>query len=53
MKHLVDVKAAAEILSISRTRIYMLLREGRLNRCKMGRRTLITMASINSLVGGA
>lgn len=45
-----SVREAGEALSLSRSRIYELLRDGRLHRVKVGRRTLIRVDSIHRLV---
>ena len=45
-----SVKGAAEALSLGRTSIYVLINEGRLETVKLGRRTLITTASIRALL---
>ena len=41
---------AAKALSLGRTSIYALIREGRLETVKLGRRTLIKVTSIRSLL---
>lgn len=46
----VSVKGAAKALSLGRTSIYQLIREGRLETIKIGRRTLIKADSVRSLV---
>ena len=48
-----SVKDAAKALSLGRTSIYALLNQGRLEKVKLGRRTLITVASIRALVADA
>ena len=45
-----SVNEAAKALSVGRTSIYVLIREGRLKTVKLGRRTLITTESIRSLI---
>lgn len=45
-----SVKDAAKALSLGRTSIYALIKEGRLETIKLGRRTLITVTSIRALV---
>lgn len=45
-----SVKDAAKALSIGRTSIYALIREGRLETVKLGRRTLIKVDSIRRLI---
>lgn len=45
-----SVNDAAKALSLGRTSIYVLIREGRLETVKLGRRTLITTESIRRLV---
>jgi excisionase family DNA binding protein len=45
-----SVTGAAQALGIGRTSIYALIREGRLKTVKLGRRTLITVESIQRLI---
>jgi excisionase family DNA binding protein len=45
-----SVKGAAEALSLGRTSIYALIKEGRLETVKLGRRTLVKTASIRALL---
>jgi excisionase family DNA binding protein len=45
-----SIKGAAKALSLGRTSIYGLIREGRLETVKLGRRTLIKTASIRALL---
>ncbi len=47
-----SVNDAAKALSLGRTSIYALIREGRLETIKLGRRTLIKVASIRRLLDG-
>jgi len=47
-----SINDAAKALSLGRTSIYALIKEGRLETVKLGRRTLIKTASIRALVGG-
>jgi len=47
-----SVNDAAKALGIGRTSVYQLIREGRLEAIKLGRRTLIKAASIRRLVDG-
>lgn len=49
----VGVNEAAAMLSIGRNLVYNLISEGRLKVIKLGRRTLITTASINLLLEDA
>ncbi len=46
-----SVNEAAKALGIGRTSIYQLIREGRLEVVKLGRRTLIKVESIRRLIG--
>jgi hypothetical protein len=46
---LVAVKDTAKILSIGRTKTWALISAGRLETVKIGRRTLVRMASIRDL----
>ncbi len=48
-----SINEAAKALSLGRTSIYALIREGRLEAVKMGRRTLIKVESIRRLVDNA
>lgn len=50
-KLLVSITDAAKALSLGRTSIYELMRSGELETRKMGRRRLITAASLRRLVG--
>jgi excisionase family DNA binding protein len=45
-----SVNDAAKALSLGRTSIYSLIRSGRLETLKLGRRTLIKVASIRRLL---
>jgi len=47
----VSVEDARKALSIGRTSIYELINAGRLKTVKIGRRTLITTASIRAITG--
>lgn len=49
-KLLVSIPDAAAALSVGRTTVYDLMRSGQLDTRKMGRRRLITAASIRRLV---
>ena len=44
-----SVNSAAQTLGIGRTSIYALLKQGKLDAIKIGRRTLLTTASIRRL----
>lgn len=50
-KLLVSITDAGKALSLGRTSIYELIRSGELETRKMGRRRLITAASIRRLAG--
>jgi excisionase family DNA binding protein len=47
-----SINDAAKALSLGRTSIYALIREGRLETVKLGRRTLVKIASIRRLLEG-
>ncbi len=47
-----SINDTAKTLSLGRTSIYALIREGRLETIKLGRRTLIKAASVRRLLGG-
>jgi len=46
----VTVATAREMTGLGNTKIYELLASGQLKRVKIGRRTLITIASIRALI---
>jgi excisionase family DNA binding protein len=45
-----DITSTCRALSLGRTRVYELVNEGKLTASKIGRRTMIHMASIDRLV---
>ena len=47
-----SINDTAKTLSLGRTSIYALIREGRLETIKLGRRTLIKSASVRRIMGG-
>jgi len=47
-----SINGAAKALSLGRTSIYALIKEGRLETVKLGRRTLVKTASIRALIDG-
>lgn len=47
---LVDVTETCRLIGCKRTLVYELLGSGRLKRCKIGRRTLVTRVSIERFV---
>ncbi|MEL1249087.1 helix-turn-helix domain-containing protein [Aurantiacibacter gilvus] len=49
---LVSINEAAKALNLGRTSIYALINEGKLETRKMGRRRLVTTASIKRLADG-
>lgn len=46
-----SINGAAKALSLGRTSIYALIKEGKLEIIKLGRRTLVKTASIRRLIG--
>jgi excisionase family DNA binding protein len=46
-----SIKEAARVSSLGRTRLYELINEGQLEITRIGRRTLISAASLKKLVG--
>jgi excisionase family DNA binding protein len=46
------VDTAAEVSSLSRTTLYRLMKEGKIERRKVGRRTVITAASLHAHLNG-
>lgn len=48
---LLTVRQTSETLSLGRTKIYELIKEGRLSTVKVGRRTLVRMSSIRAVAG--
>lgn len=49
---LVSINEAAKALNLGRTSVYTLISEGKLESRKMGRRRMVTTASIRRLVDG-
>ena len=47
-----SINDTAKALSLGRTSIYALIREGRLQTIKLGRRTLVKVESIRRLMDG-
>jgi len=48
-----SINGAAKALSLGRTSIYALIKEGRLDTVKLGRRTLVKTESIRRLIEDA
>lgn len=46
-----SINDTAKALSLGRTSVYQLIRDGRLETVKMGRRTLVRIESIRRLIG--
>lgn len=46
----VSTREAAKLLGLGKTSIYRLINEGALTRIRLGRRTLVTTASIKALI---
>jgi excisionase family DNA binding protein len=46
----ISIKDAARAVGLGRTSIYALIRDGRLETVKLGRRTLVKVASIRRLL---
>jgi excisionase family DNA binding protein len=46
-----SINGAAKALSLGRTSIYALIKEGRLETVKVGRRTLVKTTSVRALLG--
>ncbi len=49
----VSVNEAARVLGIGRTSLYSMIRDGRVEALKLGRRTLIKTASLRRVIDGA
>lgn len=47
-----SIADACAVSSIGRTRLYQLIAEGRLEACKIGRRTLIPAEALRALIVG-
>ncbi len=47
-----SIKEACRVSSLGRTRIYQLIGEGKLDVCRIGKRTLIPAASLRALIIG-
>lgn len=48
---LVSIREAAKVLGVGRSSIYQMLSDHRLESLKLGRRRLVTIESINRLLG--
>jgi excisionase family DNA binding protein len=46
----VSIAEACSMLGIGKTTLYVVMAAGKLDRCKIGRRTLVTVASIERLI---
>lgn len=49
---LISINEASKALNLGRTTIYKLIEQGQLETVKIGRRTLVKMASIHCLIEG-
>jgi excisionase family DNA binding protein len=47
-----SINETAKALSLGRTSVYALIREGRLETVKLGRRTLVKVESVRRLIEG-
>jgi excisionase family DNA binding protein len=47
-----SINDVAKVLSLGRTSIYALIRDGRLDTVKLGRRTLVKVESVRRLIDG-
>lgn len=47
-----SINDTAKVLSLGRTSIYALIRDGRLDTVKLGRRTLVKVESVRKLIDG-
>lgn len=47
-----SINDTAKALSLGRTSVYGLIRDGKLETVKLGRRTLVKAASVRRLMGG-
>lgn len=52
-RKLVSIREAGTILGLGRSSVYRMIEDGRLKTTKIGRRTLVHMDRINSIVGSA
>jgi excisionase family DNA binding protein len=46
----VSIVAAAKLLSCSRSKVYQLIEDGRLDTCRLGRRHLVRLESLHQLL---
>ncbi len=49
----VDIPECTKLIGVRRTTLYSLIRQGLLQKVKIGRRTLITMESVDALVAAS
>jgi excisionase family DNA binding protein len=47
------IKDTAKALGVGKTSVYLLIRQGRLEKIKLGRRSLVTITSIRRLIESA
>lgn len=51
MKKLISIQETCEALGVGRTMVYLLIREEKLDTCRIGRRRLVRVESIDRFLG--